>query len=924
MGQQPIDSVTGNHRRRITLRQLLQTIQEEENSNVLLEMTTAYISQRFDFQAIWISLYDPLTHELIGKGGVAAQEDRDYLRQRMPLIGGSYLEQVIIQQCRVEVPNLQTENAMGRWQQIAQTLEIQRTLLFPLSYRHRCYGVVLLGATAMKPLLKPKEQEKLTIIFKTLATALHHIEARWQQHRSNHPNQLILRLLSQFLPDSLEPQGIFDAYLEQVAEAAHQFLEPNRTSIYWYQPQGHFFWRRTGNSRKVPEPPSHRPTSGLILQDLEEFYQGLIQDRLVTIGAAQSSLSPITTELLTQRFHVHSLLAAPIQSHQGLLGFILVESQVPRIWQTAEKTFLQDVAQLQGIIAPLSELETNLQQTEADFELMTTVARLMLSTNPDESAISQVITAFCQHLNIAWYWLLQAQPHQPEQLDILYQHQPTHRRSLTAPLRAAKPLDIRRLQQSSVIALETWGKEKPFQGWRKALNPLGVRAVLVCEIAGESATFGMAGHEIARHWTRREQELFRMVGQQLGVILHQQRRRRQDQLHQQLADAIATNWKFWQQTQPVDELVWHFIQQLAQVLQSPWTALITRLGQKIQSHIVQLDLQNGTYKSRLNLTAFKSDDNLIRRILTVDDPIWIGPEALPELTRQQLELPQVQEIILIPLKTAADESPSGAVIVANPVPELRSPLGLQLTLEFVQQLAWQRQTLITLKTSQTQQVTLKQLNWYKQAHLENLYRTWGKRSGDIEELEQLLFHATDPRQRQIAHLRYQQLLRQMHQTLNATAGLLEQEHWKLHNAQDLIHVDQLLRRLRKRLQPLVESRQVLLQIHQGHRLNMIGDRFKLELILYELLKLACERSQPTEIVRVDATALNPRQFELRITDSGQVVLPSPSLKSQDILAFSPTLRSGFTTKSPKTGSRVGELDGRPTAFPAIAYGSACD
>ncbi|MGL5082907.1 MAG: GAF domain-containing protein [Microcoleaceae cyanobacterium] len=881
----------------MTLGQLLQRIQEEENADVLLEVTVAYLHQRLNMPLIWIGLYDRLTHQLIGKGGVTPTGEQEFLFQKFQLPGGSYLEQVVIQQCLVEITDLQTDRWVGQWRKIGQAFNIQQVGLFPLQYRDQCYGVVLLGSTLAKRLLKPKDRERLTIIFRALATALHHIESDWQHHRNNHPNQLILRLVSQFLPAATEVHSFFDSYLEHVAEAAQQFLEPSRTSVYWYQPEGHFFWRRIGNSRKIPELPSNRPSSGLILQDLEEFYQGLITDKLVSIGEAQSSLTLETTECLLEKLRIRSILAAPIQSHQGLLGFIAVESQQPRIWQTAEKTFLQDIAQLLGITAPLSELDTSLQQTEQDCAFMTQVAQLILAANQGEIVVPKIVNALCQHLHVARCLLLKATFNHPRRLHVLYQHQPANRRLVTHALPVPTHSEDQRLQRSRVIALETWDERKPFQAWRQPLESLGIRSLLVCRMESEPYTLLVVGHEIARSWTQREQELIKMVSQHLGISLKQQQDHQRNLLHQKLTDAIAASWEFWQQTQQIDELEWHFIQQLAQVLHSPWVALITGLDLNLQSRVVWFDRQEETFKSRPNLATLKADDPLIQRVINANGLIWISPQELTEQTRQWFNLPKLKQIILIPLKAQSNQPPVGAVIIANPGQDLADPISLKLMLEFVQQLAWQRQVSTSLNMAQAQHITLEQLNWYKQSRIKNLHCTLEKRLEDLQELEQLLFCATDPHQQQIAQLRYQQLLRQINQTLSSTSNLLEREQWQLHNSQDVIHTDKLLRQIRNRLQPLVKARQVLLQIHQKNRLDMIGDRFKLELVVYELLKLACERSQPTEIVRVDVVALNNQQFELKITHPGTVRLPSTLAST---LPLTPVLQDQHFTAPSET------------------------
>lgn len=66
MGQQ---QSTAYDKQLVALGRVLQTMREEENVDVLIEMTINYIQNEFEYQVIWVALYDRLEHRLLGKGG---------------------------------------------------------------------------------------------------------------------------------------------------------------------------------------------------------------------------------------------------------------------------------------------------------------------------------------------------------------------------------------------------------------------------------------------------------------------------------------------------------------------------------------------------------------------------------------------------------------------------------------------------------------------------------------------------------------------------------------------------------------------------------------------------------------------------------------------------------------------------------------
>ena len=91
------------------------------------------------------------------------------------------------------------------------------------------------------------EKTQLGIVFGALATALYQIEKDWQRTLAKHPDELLLALISH-----LRELRSLDQYLEAVVEGAHEFIEPTRTNVYWFERERRYFWRRVSNRQVAP------------------------------------------------------------------------------------------------------------------------------------------------------------------------------------------------------------------------------------------------------------------------------------------------------------------------------------------------------------------------------------------------------------------------------------------------------------------------------------------------------------------------------------------------------------------------------------------------------------------------------------------------------------------------------------------------
>ncbi len=949
----------------VALGRVLQTLREEENIDVLIETTLTYIQTEFDYSLIWMGLYDRLEHRLVGKGGIVPQKAsvlahemsaaQAILKQRFPLNPGDLLEQVVIQQRPVGVPDLREEKRAGDWRKAAQQLGIQGTIIFPIRYRALCLGVVLLGSDRWGISPRSEEKARISMILGELAATLNLIEANWHRQQAKRPDAPLLTLLGKlpYLPT-------LNQRLEAVVTETHNFILPTRTNIYWFEREGRYFWKRAGNLQKTPSPSdSAQVTSGLTVQDMSSFYQALVADQVVSIGSSRSTLKPETTGRLLSQIKARSLLAAPILYQNELLGFLAVEGTEPRIWDESEKNYVRAAAQLVALTAPLEETELAIAAAKQDQVLTSEIVRAIYSDEDWKTTLDQSSHLVCDRLGATRFIVLLRDLDQ-QRFDIAYQSQPAKRRSINAPLPLLSEVDERLLEQSHLpIAIENWDEDLKLTAWRTGLMDCGIRSLVACNTSWGHALEGVliVAHDVPKSWNKTTLQLVFTVGQQIGSLLHQWQMQRSTTDIQKLyadiqwglttlqqmgtqtpksADQSAVESKAELLSEKLSGMERVALQQIAQILQAPLTVLVTweikgdwrhqkantdpktrRLPQTptmttpspYQGRLMTWQDGGGfVLPISLEVIAVRKDP-LIQMILAHDGVCRIPVDRIPPPSRSWLSLSGVREVLALALRTAPEHEPTGVILVADQGGRQWVQRHLDAFGMLVTQLAWSRRNLVLSTQLQSQQEELECLNWYKQRRIEDAYHTLASEVRKLNELG-------TPKDA-LTVTRYQQGLRQLENAIAALTQMLKDEQWSLKAYSSTMPVVSLLKRAFMRVDRYIKERQLWLQVHgETGALNLTGDIFKIELVVYELLLLACLRSpqggridiwcQPQAPTNNDASTTDtnpstvtldpskPRALELSITDSGKIdsrlVSELQSNVRQDILSASPLNR----------------------------------
>ncbi|MFB2980771.1 GAF domain-containing protein [Microseira sp. BLCC-F43] len=875
MGEQPIPN---EDKQIVTLGRVLQTLREEDNVDVLIETTVSYLQTELNYSLIWIGFYDRLDHRILGKGGITPTGGSGFLNQRFFLNPGDLLEQVVIQQRPIGVPDLQEETRAGEWRKAAQTFNIRGTLIYPIRYRDRCFGLALLGQEGWGISPRADEKARLSILLGGLAAALNQIETDWQHQQAKRPDEPLLALLNELrtLPTMWQR-------LEVVVSQTHAFVKPTRTNIYWFEPEKRYFWRRVGN-RTTSSIGGKDSAAGITVQEAGGFYKAMVRDQVVSIGEAHSSLKADLTSRLLQRLGVRSLLAAPILLQDELLGFLAVEGNDPRIWQEQEKSFVRGAAQLVALIAPIERMEATIEQTKQDQILTAELARAIASEQDWQATLKTCADNLSHRLQQARFLVLLFDS-ESGKFEICYQNHPANRQPLGASLRHGKeshssPLkedssgiahylpalnevDWQFVSSTESVEIEDLTADLKLTSWREGLLEAGVRSLLISRTSSEGHLEGLLafGYETPRTWTHAERELIRVVAQQIGLIVHQWQLQRQVLSQQKIFQSLQWGLSTLASAQPllptqvtpdtnleIRTYEGTVLQPIAQMLACPLVALVAWSPGEQVGRIVAGVIANQQFAVNLNAVVPIDTDKLIQAALVEDSLVIKRVDQLSPDTRQWLIGSGIGEILVMALRTAPEYEPTGVVVVADKPGRRWSEMALPAFGLLVTQLAWFRRYLMLAHHLQSQRQELERLNWYKHRSMEDFHRCL---EAGVKVLSQL-----DSKEPEILQTRVRQICQQLSNSLLAMGHLLSTEEWKMRSIKDLgelsketISLTTLLKRALERIDPLLKERRLWSQLHeirsehnQKIPISFSGELFKIELILYEVLSAAGDRA----------------------------------------------------------------------------------
>jgi GAF domain-containing protein len=884
-----------NENQLVALGRALQTLREEENADVLIEATLDYLQTELNYELIWIGLYDRLEHRLVGKGGITPSGDTLFLKQRFNLNSGDLLEQVVIQQRLVGVPDLRQEPRAGEWRRAAQEFSIQGTIVYPLRCKDRCFGVALLGSHRWGVAPRAAEKAQLSLLLGGLAAALYQIEVEWQRSATKRPDQPLFHLL-----DQLMQLPTLSQRLDAVVTMTQQFVAPTRTNLYWYSPERRYFWHRVGNRQSIRQFGELRASAaGLTVAEVNDFYQALAAGQLVAIGAGRSLLTSRSTERLLNRLRSRSLLAAPIQSNGELLGFLTVEDNEPRIWEEAERNYVRAIAQLVGLVAGKEDIEATLQQAQKDTHFPAEIAQAIARSTDTTVALRDCAGLLCQRLEAERFLVLQQDD--KGQFILVFQQQPLNRRPLTTQLPPLSPDNQQLLfKNAGCLMIEDFDEDFRLFQWREILLPLGVRSALLIPLGhsllvDQTARTGdfnqlsllVVAHGTPRTWTQTQRELAGIVAQQINLLLmvgHLQDSARLAYIaHQTLRAGLST---LSQASLDPALLERNWLEYLANLLECPLTALISWTPESEYATVAAAIITDPRFALPPDVPIPIASNTLIQDALNTSGFLCCSVADLTTPIRQWLSSPSIGQLMVIALHKGTFPV-TGIVLIADHA-ERQWPHHLLPPLEtLTHQFSWFHYYQHHLNSHTQENENLQTLNWYKHRCLETLHQSVQESVSALLELEAKTPSRPSPGDlnqpepidsgeintkltltgksnhtstvQPLQQMRRQHLLHQLEQTLNMLTPVLKEEQWQLTVNPSLVSLASLLKRSLRRVEPLYKQYQLMLQVHNPGKLSVYANPLKLECILFELLLTSCFHSQPGSWVNIWCGVLSQDQ-----------------------------------------------------------------
>ncbi|UKP00289.1 sensor histidine kinase [Nostoc sp. UHCC 0870] len=874
----------------VALGRVLQSLREEDDIEVLIAITTSYIQQQFNYSLIWIAVYDRIKHTLLGKGGVTPGGEDSFLRKRLILRPGDLLEQVVIQQRAVGVADIRTETRIGECQELGKKHNVRGTIIFPIRYKDRCLGLLLIAAERWGYLIPEETKTSVMIVLGELGSILYQNELHLQQKQSKRPDEPLLELL-----DNLHNFNNLEERLKAVVEATHEFVAPSRTNIYWFDRQGRYFWCRITNQLRKMNRDAQReqPAAGMTVQELSDFYYALSVNQIVWIGDARSSLNSHFTAKLLKRWRVRSLLAAPIIWQQDLLGFLAVEGVEPRIWSEADKNFVQGAAGLVSLVAPTEKMDSTIQQIKEDSQLTSQVAQAIYTYQDLKETLRICATKVLTRLGATRFLVLQYDADR-NNYQVVYQTQPHNRRPLTFAFSLLTETDRQMLKSATkTVEIENLEEDLRFFNWRPPLIENGVRSLLVCNCiqSHRPEAILLITHTKHHNWTTLEKELLWIVSQQIGVVLRQWRLLTNSEQQQKIVQSIQQSLCILEEAHSESTeteknyLETTTLEQIASILGCPLALMLSWSSGQSQAEIIPGVIGDSQFNIRTDAQISVQSEALIQWALSKDGYLNLKADDLPPETKKWLNCPGMGKVLVIALRTAAIHQPTGIIVLADHAERYWPQQTLNAIETLIEQLAWLRRQQLISKSLESTTQELRQLNWYKHRRLEEAQRTTTQLIGQIHDLG--IPH------NELTQTRYQLLWRQLDHTTAAMTGLLKQEQWQLYMNGETMPIASLLKRSLERIDNLVQKQKLWIGVHglgqstQELETNngsglvkgvvassypspmaIVGDIIKFELILNELLVSACQRSPHGSRIDIWCRRLDEKFLELSITDNG--------------------------------------------------------
>ena len=854
------------------LSQVLPAIWEAETLDQSISEALQAIRAEFGYSLLWMGLYDRFTHQLTTRG-VITNGPRRFTQSSLGLQPGDILEQVIVQQQARVVADIREEPRAGAWERLANTFELQGTVILPIVRRGICFGVMILSSRRWGVVPGILENSTLLAINNALAEAIHQNAMEVQRQQTKQPAKPLLTLL-----DMLGNMPSLDERLELVVDETQKFVE-TAASIYWLEPRGLNFWCRVGKR-------AGKANGTLATSEIQSLYQKLCAGETIVLGEAEGSLKASIASRLMQYLNAKSVMAAPIMYQDDLQGFIVTEGISPRIWSDAEKAYIRGVAQLVSLAMPTAEMDEALSQIKSDQLLSAGVTRSIYSDRDWQHVLGLCVEQLASRLGTDQLLVLSANTERGG-FDLCYRTgqampQAFGQAESWLPLDDVDEQMLKRAH--SPVSIESLDRELKFEPWRSHFQSMQVKSLLVSNTSPGRKPEGViiVADKVERRWNHADRELLQTLSNQIGLILHQWQLQRQTDQQAQLHETVQWGMRSLQRLSKLEALDQSAMRHLSQLLHAPLVGIVTWENGGMFAQVTSTLIQNSSFQLDTQRSISLESDAILHWAVSTEGLLTLRLEDLPADGQQWIAGPAQAQLLVMALRTAPEHEPNAVVVLADSASREWSDEQTTLLAVVVNQLAWCRRHLKLTEKMLTHQQALTQLSWYKQHQMAEL------RQGFEACLAQVVAQPVNPKQ--------QLLVQNMKVLSERSQHAVEKEAWELALCYQTTPLITLIKRVTARANAAIQERQLWSKVHCQSNLIVSGDMAKIECVLYELVAEACERSPIGDRIDIWCRQIDERWLEISITDEGSV---SPQVLQELEQGAPLDLLSPFTLYEPK-------------------------
>ena len=771
---------------------------------------------------VWLASYDAARHLLVGKDGVVPnpKEEGTLLRQRLAVTAGDVWQRVLQSQTPLDIPDWSKEPKVGEWAHKMQRLRPVGVTVYPLPGGT---GVAWLGIPDWGAALRPDAKLRVRLFLGEMERQLRHLEERQQHQQTRQTSEFLTQVMLK-----CRPQSSYEERLALMADQVHQAVRADQTLLYAYDERSCQFTLKTSV-------PRWRREGVVPLAMIQGLYQNLMLGELVAIADASQAERIAMSVQFWQQYNAQALLAAAILAPESkqLLGFFCCLSRQPRTWDAFDKSALQGVAQLAALLSPLAEWTQTLARLETEQKVYLGVAQAIYGGSDWQQALKTAGQILDQHLP-GERWLLLHQNPDSRHYEIVYQSY--KKRPLVGPLAPLHELDQDVLRQAGVvITVPNWQTELKLMTWRQTLQNQGVQAVLAANAlpGHEPHILLVLTHHQPHYWSPRDCQFAQAVARQLGAVVRQWYLQQSYEFQTRLYQALVRGWELLDRPQAL-------VQHLATALAIPQVALVTWTAGAETGQVVAAHPDHDSLSVRVENPIPIPTDPLLQRVMAQTEPWLQSGVELEPATRRWLTGEGIDQVLALPV----GEPAQGVLVLLDTAQQTWPPALIHMVQVLAAALGRAQTLHQRMQRLERAYLHLASQNWQRQW----LWQEWAAAVGSLTPEQ---FPAQWPEKQ-------------------AQATCWISPDVTLH-AQP-VSLSGLLRRASARVNDLINQSKVWFRVHQSglEKAHVWGDGERLEFILAELLRFACQRSPQEGRVDIWCQPVHSGVVEVAITDYGPI------------------------------------------------------